>query len=179
MVAEHVLPLLVRRHRARRNSPVPSAEKFDWRLRRSPDLGTAPGRLARSRQDRCRRCPEARQQGSGIRSRDMGASRRINVGGDMRIEPNPGCARRALHRSDVVQAIVWWAIYALVTASRACRPGDRPERKDRDSSDDVDRIVEMVRSWTPRKGRMFTERHIRNAWGNLRDKGWMTEAVHA
>ena len=31
------------------------------------------------------------------------------------------------------------------------------------SADDIDRLVDQVREWTPRKGRMFTEKHIRSA----------------
>lgn len=44
---------------------------------------------------------------------------------------------------------------------------------------DVDRVVEKVRTWTPRKGRMFTEMHIRKAWKSLLDKGWMAESAPA
>ena len=47
--------------------------------------------------------------------------------------------------------------------------------EDPQASSDVDLLVEEVRSWTPRKGRMFTEKHIRSAWESLRNKGWMTE----
>lgn len=31
----------------------------------------------------------------------------------------------------------------------------------------------LVRGWTPRKGRMFTDDHIRIAWHALRDRGWL------
>jgi hypothetical protein len=41
---------------------------------------------------------------------------------------------------------------------------------------DIDQVVEQVQSWTPRKGRMFTEKHIRSAWESLRDKGWVAES---
>jgi hypothetical protein len=43
---------------------------------------------------------------------------------------------------------------------------------------DVELLVEEVRGWTRRKGRMFTEKHIRSAWETLRDKGWMAEPAH-
>jgi O-acetyl-ADP-ribose deacetylase (regulator of RNase III) len=42
-------------------------------------------------------------------------------------------------------------------------------------SPNIDQLVEQVRSWTPRKGRMFTEKHVRSAWTSLRDKGWVDE----
>jgi O-acetyl-ADP-ribose deacetylase (regulator of RNase III) len=42
-------------------------------------------------------------------------------------------------------------------------------------SGDVATLTEKVQSWTPRKGRMFTERHIRNAWEILRGKGWIPQ----
>ena len=51
-------------------------------------------------------------------------------------------------------------------------------RQEPDTSTDVDQLVEKVRSWTPRKGRMFTEKHIRSAWESLRNKGWMAEPAH-
>jgi O-acetyl-ADP-ribose deacetylase (regulator of RNase III) len=51
---------------------------------------------------------------------------------------------------------------------------EHPERRE-----DVDLLVEEVRSWTPRKGRMFSEKHIRRAWESLRDKGWTAEPAHA
>ena len=51
-------------------------------------------------------------------------------------------------------------------------------REDPVAATHVDELVEKVRSWTPRKGRMFTERHIRSAWESLRGKGWMNELAH-
>ncbi len=51
-------------------------------------------------------------------------------------------------------------------------------REEPATATDVDELVVKVREWTPRKGRMFTENHIRSAWKNLRNDGWITEAVH-
>jgi O-acetyl-ADP-ribose deacetylase (regulator of RNase III) len=54
--------------------------------------------------------------------------------------------------------------------------------EDPKAATDLDRLVDMIRTWTPRKGRMFTEKHIRNAWENLKGKGWTSEhelLVHA
>lgn len=34
--------------------------------------------------------------------------------------------------------------------------------------------TQLVRSWTPRKGRMFTPDHIHVAWDVLRDRGWLS-----
>jgi O-acetyl-ADP-ribose deacetylase (regulator of RNase III) len=53
--------------------------------------------------------------------------------------------------------------------------------EDPKSEVDVDSLVEKIQSWTPRKGRMFTDRHIRNAWENLKGKGWTSrrELVHS
>ena len=33
--------------------------------------------------------------------------------------------------------------------------------------------VDLIRGWTPRKGRMFTPDHIKIAWTALNDRGWM------
>lgn len=35
-----------------------------------------------------------------------------------------------------------------------------------------DSVVEAIRSWSPRKGRMFTPEHIKTALTALRDRGW-------
>jgi O-acetyl-ADP-ribose deacetylase (regulator of RNase III) len=43
---------------------------------------------------------------------------------------------------------------------------------------DVDHLIAKVQSWTPRKGRMFTDKHIRSAWESLHDKGWICELAH-
>jgi O-acetyl-ADP-ribose deacetylase (regulator of RNase III) len=45
--------------------------------------------------------------------------------------------------------------------------------EDPEPSANAVRVVTNVRSWTPRKGRMFTEKHILSALANLRDKGWV------
>ncbi|HEX7662601.1 MAG TPA: hypothetical protein VF444_24310 [Pseudonocardiaceae bacterium] len=37
----------------------------------------------------------------------------------------------------------------------------------------LDLATNLVRSWTPRKGRMFTSDHIRVAWQALHDRGWL------
>ncbi|WP_207546425.1 macro domain-containing protein [Mycolicibacterium monacense] len=50
-------------------------------------------------------------------------------------------------------------------------------KKDSESPPDLGTVVERVRSWTPRKGRMFTESHIRSAWETLHDRGWVTDAA--
>jgi O-acetyl-ADP-ribose deacetylase (regulator of RNase III) len=44
---------------------------------------------------------------------------------------------------------------------------------------DVGKLIEKVREWTPRKERMFTEKHIRSAWESLRNEGWIAELAHA
>jgi O-acetyl-ADP-ribose deacetylase (regulator of RNase III) len=51
--------------------------------------------------------------------------------------------------------------------------------EDMEASQDLDWLTEKVRGWTRRKGRMFTEEHIRSAWETLRDKGWVAESAHA
>lgn len=38
--------------------------------------------------------------------------------------------------------------------------------------DDPDVAVQAVQGWTQRKGRLFTDDHIRTAWRALRDRGW-------
>jgi O-acetyl-ADP-ribose deacetylase (regulator of RNase III) len=42
-----------------------------------------------------------------------------------------------------------------------------------DAAADPDIAVPLVRSWTRRKGRMFTPDHVRVAWSALRDRGWL------
>jgi len=37
----------------------------------------------------------------------------------------------------------------------------------------VSEAADCVRSWNPRKGRMFTDEHIQVAWNHLRDEGWL------
>jgi O-acetyl-ADP-ribose deacetylase (regulator of RNase III) len=44
---------------------------------------------------------------------------------------------------------------------------------DGDANTDV--IVEKVRAWSPRKGRMFSSEHIRTALEVLRDRGWLSQ----
>lgn len=39
---------------------------------------------------------------------------------------------------------------------------------------DPDRAAELVQSWSPRKGRMFTADHARTAWTALRERGWLS-----
>lgn len=43
------------------------------------------------------------------------------------------------------------------------------------AADDVAVATRLVREWSPRKGRMFTPRHIGLAWETLRERGWLTE----
>ncbi|MGO9082611.1 MAG: macro domain-containing protein [Streptosporangiaceae bacterium] len=43
-----------------------------------------------------------------------------------------------------------------------------------DPSDAPEALVQRVRSWNARKGRLFTDAHIRKAAGHLRDQGWLT-----
>jgi O-acetyl-ADP-ribose deacetylase (regulator of RNase III) len=42
---------------------------------------------------------------------------------------------------------------------------------------DPTEISQLVRAWTPRKGRMFTDDHIHNAWQALHDEGWLLAAT--
>jgi O-acetyl-ADP-ribose deacetylase (regulator of RNase III) len=44
---------------------------------------------------------------------------------------------------------------------------------DSDAAADPDVAVKHVQAWSPRKGRLFTERHIKLAWERLRIKGWL------
>lgn len=50
-------------------------------------------------------------------------------------------------------------------------------KMDSDDAPDFGTVVDRVRSWTPRKGRMFTEKHIRNAWDVLHDRGWVADVA--
>ena len=45
------------------------------------------------------------------------------------------------------------------------------------ASNDPDGVVDAVRSWSPRKGRMFTAEHVRVAVDTLRDRGWAPQFV--
>ena len=38
---------------------------------------------------------------------------------------------------------------------------------------DAAQVAELVRAWSPRKGRMFTAEHVATAWAALRDRGWL------
>ncbi len=42
-----------------------------------------------------------------------------------------------------------------------------------DGAYELERAVELVRSWSPRKGRLFTPKHITAAWRQLEAKGWL------
>jgi O-acetyl-ADP-ribose deacetylase (regulator of RNase III) len=44
---------------------------------------------------------------------------------------------------------------------------------DPSAANDPDAVVRHVQEWSPRKGRLFTERHIKLAWERLRDGGWL------
>lgn len=44
-------------------------------------------------------------------------------------------------------------------------------------ADDPKRLAQVVSSWTPRKGRLFTQEHVEAAWRALRDRGWLGERV--
>lgn len=50
-------------------------------------------------------------------------------------------------------------------------------RESADAAGNPDAAVPLVRSWTPRKGRMFTPDHIRVAWHALHDRGWLPSPV--
>lgn len=50
---------------------------------------------------------------------------------------------------------------------------------DPSAATDPDSVVRQVQEWSPRKGRLFTERHIKLAWERLRDEGWLTPAAMA
>ena len=52
-------------------------------------------------------------------------------------------------------------------------------REQPDAADDPERIAELVRAWSDRKQRLFTEPHVRTAWETLRDQGWLAEPAAA
>ena len=49
------------------------------------------------------------------------------------------------------------------------------------AADDVDLAIAGVQSWNPRKGRLFTDRHLTLAWNHLRSApgGWMSRSAIA
>jgi Predicted phosphatase homologous to the C-terminal domain of histone macroH2A1 len=47
--------------------------------------------------------------------------------------------------------------------------------EDPDAASDPAKAEADVRAWSPRKGRMFTDDHVRTAWTALRDHGWLGE----
>lgn len=47
------------------------------------------------------------------------------------------------------------------------------------SADDIDAVVAAVHRWSPRKGRMFSPRHIGTAVKALREHGWLTSSAEA
>jgi O-acetyl-ADP-ribose deacetylase (regulator of RNase III) len=47
---------------------------------------------------------------------------------------------------------------------------------DRAAAQDEDRAIQIVREWSARKARIFTPKHVRYAWGRLRDAGWLPTA---
>jgi hypothetical protein len=44
---------------------------------------------------------------------------------------------------------------------------------------DPERAAELVRAWSARKSRLFTEGHITTAWEQLRAKGWLPQDAAA
>jgi O-acetyl-ADP-ribose deacetylase (regulator of RNase III) len=44
---------------------------------------------------------------------------------------------------------------------------------DSNAATDPDVAVKHVLAWSPRKGRLFTERHVKLAWERLHDQGWL------
>lgn len=42
--------------------------------------------------------------------------------------------------------------------------------------EDPDVALKLLWDWTPRKGRLFREDHLRTAWSRLRDTGWLATA---
>jgi O-acetyl-ADP-ribose deacetylase (regulator of RNase III) len=48
---------------------------------------------------------------------------------------------------------------------------------ERGGASDPEVVTRQVQSWTSRKGRLFTERHIVLAWRRLRDEGWLEPGV--
>jgi hypothetical protein len=49
-------------------------------------------------------------------------------------------------------------------------------REDAGAANDPHLAADLVRQWTPRKGRMFTSEHVVVAWRALRDQGWLAAA---
>lgn len=45
------------------------------------------------------------------------------------------------------------------------------------NDDDLDGVTNRVQSWSQRKRRMFTARHIESAWQRLHDHGWLATAA--
>jgi O-acetyl-ADP-ribose deacetylase (regulator of RNase III) len=45
----------------------------------------------------------------------------------------------------------------------------------RDRATDRSRAAELVRDWSDRKGRLFTDDHVAVAWERLEDEGWLAE----
>ncbi|HEV8651483.1 MAG TPA: macro domain-containing protein [Actinomycetes bacterium] len=52
-------------------------------------------------------------------------------------------------------------------------------RLDPAAATDPEVTVKRVQAWSPRKGRLFTEQHIKLAWERLRDHGWLTPEPRA
>ena len=46
----------------------------------------------------------------------------------------------------------------------------------RDNATDRGAAAELVRAWSDRKGRLFTDDHVAVAWERLEDEGWITGA---
>ena len=40
-------------------------------------------------------------------------------------------------------------------------------------AESVEDAMRIVQGWTPRKGDLFNERHVRAAWERLEDEGWI------
>jgi hypothetical protein len=43
----------------------------------------------------------------------------------------------------------------------------------REAADSPERAAELVREWSNRKGRLFTDDHVAIAWTRLQDEGWL------
>lgn len=46
-------------------------------------------------------------------------------------------------------------------------------RSDVQARDNPDHAADLVQSWNPRKGQLFTPTHVRAAWAALHDRGWL------
>jgi len=44
----------------------------------------------------------------------------------------------------------------------------------REAADSPQRAAELVRAWSPRKRRLFTDDHVAIAWARLQDEGWLS-----